>query len=195
MRYETCRDFSAPLQAGDKLEIKIGEITTGTFAVSELPANDAVMLLVVHRHDSLSTAMAFESHVFAATEGPQVAIIDTYKGSARGKPMIKDLGKMPRSEELRYDSVVAISPGKYQVELTGQDGSSAKARELVAVGHENYVLLRTGVETKNGKSFGEDILVFPHSDARLLETKTHSGAPALSALLPLLLAIRAAVNH
>ncbi|CAK0887299.1 unnamed protein product [Prorocentrum cordatum] len=147
MRYETCRDFDPPLKAGDKLEVKVGEITTGTFAVSDLPANDAVMLLVVQRHDSLSTAVAFESHVFAASEGPQVAIIDTYKGTGHAKTLIKDVGKQPRSEELRYNSVVAVSPGRYQWRLpASEDGASLRSGELVALDRESYVLLRTGVE-------------------------------------------------
>jgi len=195
MRYETCRDFDPPLKAGDKLEVKVGEITTGTFAVSDLPANDAVMLLVVQRHDSLSTAVAFESHVFAASEGPQVAIIDTYKGTGHAKTLIKDVGKQPRSEELRYNSVVAVSPGRYQVELAGQDGASLRSGELVALDRESYVLLRTGVEAVSGKSYPEDLVVFPRSDARLLQQHAaHSRAAAprvpavVAALAPLLVA-------
>jgi len=191
MSYETCRDFSAPLKAGDKLEVKIGEITTGTFAVSDLPANDAVMLLVVHRHDTLSTAVAFESHVFAATDGPQVAIIDTYKGPGHSKTLIMDVGKHPRSEELRYNSVVAVSPGRYQVELAGQDGTPLRSGELVALGRESYVLLRTGVEAVSGKSYPEELVVFPHSDAKLLEqhaARSHAAAPKVQAVLAALAA-------
>merc|ERR1719237_1038640 len=90
MRYESCRGFDVPLKVGDKLEFRIGEATTGTFAVSELPDSDAVLLLVVHRHDPLSTAVSFESHVFSNMESPQVAIIDAYKGSAKGRAVISD---------------------------------------------------------------------------------------------------------
>lgn len=170
--YKACHDFAAPLKAGDKLEIKVGEVTTGTFAVSELPASDAVLLLVVQRHDALSTAVSFESHIFANREGPQVAIIDTYKGSARAKPVIRELGKNPRSEELRYDSVVALNSGNYQVELAGPAGAPLKTSELVALNHESYVLLRTGIEAKTGQSYPEDLVVFPRSTAKVL---LHSG--------------------
>merc|ERR1719240_1143083 len=65
MPYKTCQVFSTPLKAGDKLEFKVGDASAGTFSVSDLPNNDAVLMLVIHRHDTLSTAVSFESHVFA----------------------------------------------------------------------------------------------------------------------------------
>ncbi|CAK0807100.1 unnamed protein product [Prorocentrum cordatum] len=147
MPYETCRDFSVPLKVGDKLEFKIGEATTGTFAVSELPASDSVLLLVVARHDPLSTAVSFESHVFSNMESPQVAIIDAYEGSAKGKAVISDAqvkgGPPARREELRYSSVVSVLAGEYTVELDGAKGPETASKSLVALPHENYVLLRT----------------------------------------------------
>merc|ERR1719201_2394272 len=107
MHYKTCKDFLSPLKAGDKLEFKIGDASAGTFSVSDLPNNDAVLLLIIHRHDVVSTAVSFESHVFANLMNAQVAIIDTYKGSQRSSPRIKDsadASSMSRSEELRYSS-------------------------------------------------------------------------------------------
>merc|ERR1719321_261573 len=65
MPYKTCRDFATPLKAGDKIEFRVGDANAGTFSVSDLPANDATLLLIIHRHDTLSTAVSFESHVFA----------------------------------------------------------------------------------------------------------------------------------
>merc|ERR1719478_789160 len=79
MAYKSCKDFLAPLKAGDKLEFKIGDASAGTFSVSDLPNNDAVLLLIIHRHDQVSTAVSFESHVFANLLNAQVAVIDTYK--------------------------------------------------------------------------------------------------------------------
>mmetsp|Transcript_19903 Transcript_19903/g.52239 ORF Transcript_19903/g.52239 Transcript_19903/m.52239 type:complete len:278 (+) Transcript_19903:88-921(+) len=198
MRFETCRDFSASLQVGDKLEFKIGDTTTGTFAVSDLPSSDAVLLLVVHRHDQLSTAVSFESHVFSDMESSQVAVIDTYRGSAKGKPVITDTppaavkGHSPtaaRREELRYSSVVAVSPGQYQVELDGPDGSRNASKPLVALPHESYVLLRTGIEAESGQSYPEDLVVFPMSEAKVV----HSGAAAAqeASAIALLVAVAA----
>merc|ERR1719446_1833920 len=53
MPYKKCEDFLAPMKAGDKLEFKIGDASAGTFAVADLPNNDAVLLLVIHRHDTV----------------------------------------------------------------------------------------------------------------------------------------------
>merc|ERR1712032_819666 len=108
MPYKSCRDFLSPLKAGDKLEFKVGDASAGTFAVSDLPNNDAVLLLVIHRHDTVSTAVSYESHVFANLMNAQVAILDTFKGAARGVPRIVDIGTKNStvSEELRYNSVV-----------------------------------------------------------------------------------------
>merc|ERR1719441_19974 len=111
MPYKTCREFQSPLKAGDKIEFKVGDAMAGTFSVSDLPENDAVLLLVIHRHDTISTAVSFESHVFANLLNAQVAIIDTYKGAAKAAPKIQDVSAQKgREEELRFDSVVAVNP-------------------------------------------------------------------------------------
>jgi len=175
MPYKQCKDFLSPLKAGDKLEFKVGEASAGVFSVSDLPNNDAVLMLVIHRHDTLSTAVSFESHVFANLLNAQVAIIDTYKGSAKGMPRIMDAegqSKASRSEELRYDSVVAVNPGVYQVVLAGKDGETKAKSELVALNRESYVVMRTGVEAQQGPSYPQELVVYPHSDIGAL----HSGA-------------------
>merc|ERR1719415_472826 len=102
MDYKTCRDFLTPMKAGDKFKFMVGNANAGTFAISDLPNNDAVLFLVIYRHDRLSTAVSFESHVFANLLNAQVAVIDTYKGSARSSAKIMDVegtGKNARSEE------------------------------------------------------------------------------------------------
>jgi len=193
MPYKACRDFMAPLHSGDKLEFKVGDMSTGTFSVADLPSNDAVLLLVVHRHDTLSTAVSFESHVFANLESAQVAVIDTYKGVAKATTRIMDAkpakdAKAPtasRSEELRFDSVVAVNPGVYQVMLADKDGKEEAKSELVALAHESYVVLRTGVEAQQGQSFTQELVVFPKSDKASL----HSFAGRFEAPLALLVAL------
>jgi len=175
MNYKSCKDFLAPMKAGDKLEFKIGDASAGTFSVSDLPNNDAVLLLIIHRHDQVSTAVSFESHVFANLLNAQVAVIDTYKGSMRASPRIQDRAdatKNSRSEELRYSSIVAVNPGVYEVELDGDDGKVKAKRELVALNRESYVVLRTGVESKTGPSFPQELVIYPNSDPAAL----HSGA-------------------
>jgi len=187
MHYKTCKDFVAPLRSGDKLEFKVGDSSAGTFSVSDLPSNDATLLLVISRHDTLSTAVSFESHVFANLNNAQVAIIDTYKGAEKASPTIMDVaakGKTSRSEELRYDSVVAINPGMYNVHLMGADGKDKAQSQLVALNHESYVVIRTGVAAQQGPAYPQELLIYPNSDASLL-----GAAPAFAKISAALFAL------
>merc|ERR1719188_484670 len=173
MPYKSCRDFVSPLKSGDKLEFKVGDANAGSFSVSDLPNNDATLLLVIHRHDSVSTAVSFESHVFANLLNSQIAVIDTYKGSAKAAPRILDSKKsgikgVARSEELRYDSVVAVNPGVYEVDLADEKGATKAKSELVALNRESYVVLRTGVESDQGQSYPEELVIYPQSDMNAL---------------------------
>lgn len=165
MPYKACEDFASQLKAGDKLEFRVGDSTAGTFSVSDLPNNDAILLLLIHRHDTLSTAVSFESHVFANLLNAQVAVLDTYKGAEKASMKIRDAGKAKstRSEELRYDSVVAVNPGEYEVALVGSDGATKATTSLVALNRESYVVMRTGVESQQGQSYPQEVVVFPQS--------------------------------
>lgn len=191
MPYKECRDFNSPLKSGDKLEFRVGDATAGTFAVSELPNNDAVLLLVIHRHDTVSTAVSFESHVFSTLDNAQVAILDTYKGKEKSMPRIVDApkqgdenqNKTARSEELRFDSVVAVNPGAYEVELVDQDGLMKAKSSLVTLSKESYVVIRTGVEASEGPSFPQDLIVYPQSDISLLRSGAASMGSSLAFLL------------
>jgi len=188
MHYRSCKDFMSHLQSGDKLEFKVGDASAGTFSVSDLPANDAILLLVIHRHDTLSTAVSFESHVYANLQNAQVAIIDTYKGAASGTPKIMDVaekGKTSRTEELRYDSVVAINPGMYEVDLVDSNGKVSAKSELVALNHESYVVIRTGVEAQQGPAYPQELLIFPKSDKAALHGSANAFAKASMTLLAL----------
>merc|ERR1719393_287611 len=92
-------------------------------------------------------------------------------------PRIKDRAdatKNSRSEDLRYSSIVAVNPGVYEVELDGADGKVKATRELVALNRESYVVLRTGVESKTGPSFPQELVIYPNSDPAALR----SGAAA-----------------
>merc|ERR1719277_1102695 len=191
MKYNTCKDFVSMLKSGDKLDFKLGETTTGSFSVADLPSNDAVLLLIVQRHDAHSTAVAFESHVFANLPNAQVAVIDAFKGTRKGMPRIKDAKankKASRAEDLRYDSVVAISPGLYDVVLTGANNTEDVRSSLVALDHESYVVLRTGTDDKSGM-YAENLVVFPASDAKALPSAAYSTAMPGFALLVAVLAV------
>jgi len=197
MAYKSCRDFAAPLKSGDTLEFRLGDKSKGTFSVADLPNSDGVLLLVIHRHDSLSSAADFESHVFAALDSAQVVVIDTYKGKAVAVAKITDRSaKVPtdpkavapvRSEELRYDSVVAVNPGEYQVELVGASGKQESRATLVALSHGSYVVLRVGVERPSGGSWPSQLVVFPNPKPQAL----HSSAAPHVASAVLLAALAA----
>jgi len=191
LEYKMCGDFASQLFAGDKLKFMVGDANAGTFTISDLPNNDAVLLLVIHRHDTLSNAVAFKSHVFANLLNAQVAIIDTYKGRARSLPEITDGSK--KEEKLRYNSVVAVNPGEYKVSLVDSHKKQQVVENLVALNRESYVVIRVGVEAQSGPEYPQDVIVYPMSDPKLLHSASHhTSLPA--ALLVVLLAVLALRN-
>lgn len=184
MPYKKCGDLSPNLKPGDKIEFKVGDASAGTFSVSDLPNNDATLLLVIYRHDTLSTAVAFESHVFANLLNAQIAVIDSYKGPAKATPRIQDQkdSQLARSEELRYDSVVAVNQGAYEVVLMGGDGEIKAKKNLIALNRESYVIMRCGVDAQQGKTYPQDLIIFPESDPKVLTGKAAARSPVWLAL-------------
>lgn len=187
LAYKDCKDFAMDLVPGDKLLFKVGSANAGTFSVSDLPNNDAVLLLIVYRHDTLSTAVSFESHVYANLLNAQVAVVDTYKGTDKALLKINDHedAKTSRSEELRFDSVVAVNPGKYDAVLVSPEGETLATMPFVALNRESYVILRTGVKAQQGTSYEQSLVVFPQSDAGLLGGAAASSLAALIAVFVL----------
>jgi len=180
LQYKMCGDFDSPLIAGDKLKFNIGDSSAGTFTISDMPNNDATLLLIIHRHDSVSTAVSFQSHVFANLENAQVAVLDTYKGSALGSAEIKD-GKT--EEQLRYNSVVALSPGEYKVGL-----NKKIVENLVALGKESYVIMRVGAEAERGQQYPQELVVYPMSNSALLHSASlRTSIPQMATLVLALL--------
>lgn len=174
MEYKFCGDFATPLGVGDKLKFKVGDASAGTFTISDLPNNDAVLLIVIQRHDTLSNAVSFQSHVFANLLNAQIAVIDTYKhdGKSNGHAEISD-GKH-RQEKLKFNSVVAVNPGEYTVSLI--DGKKNEGdSSLVALNRESYVVIRTGVAARQGPSYPEELIIYPSSDPALLHSSALAG--------------------
>jgi len=192
--YKSCHEITSPVQAGDKLQFKIGGVGAGSFAVSELPGNDAVLVLIIYRHDTTSSAVAFESHVFANLINAQIAVLDTYRGSKKASSLrVQDAlnATTSRSEELRFDSVVSVNQGMYEVVLQGEDGEVAAKEELVALNRESYVVVRCGVEEEDGQGYPQELIIFPNSDAKVLmgAARPRCGGPQLSAWLAAALAL------
>jgi len=187
MPYKSCGEFHPDLKAGDKLDFKVRDSSAGSFSVSELPQNDAVLVLVIYRHDTLSTAVSFESHVFANLLNAQVAVLDAFKGKSEAIPRIQDIkqqqeGEEHRSEELRFDSVVAVNQGLYEVVLQNMAGEKKARHQLVALNRESYLVVRCGVQAQQGQAYPEELMVFPESDPRAL------GGAAKTSLLAAVLA-------
>lgn len=193
LEYKSCGEYNRQLNAGDKVDFQIEESNVGTFTISELPAENAVMLMVIYRHDTLSTAVAFESHVFAELPNAQIAVIDAYKGSESSDIRIDDAhvskknkeDAVSRAELLRYSSVVAVNKGLYSVQLHDRKSPEkiVAKKELVALPKESYLVARVGVQAQEGKSYPQDIIVFPRSDKADLGAAVHAHGAARFALI------------
>lgn len=179
MPYKTCRDFNVKLKVGDRIDFKIGSVSAGTFAIQELPQNDAVLLLIIHRHDTATTTAAFASHVFSNVQTAQITTIDTYKGASTAVMKIEDPkhAESTRSEQLKFDSVVALNPGEYRIVME-QEGKPKASSTLMANQGEAYVVLRVGLDAQEGHKYPPELVVFPKAGT--------AGASMLSVLLPLL---------
>lgn len=162
LAYKGCREWGLDLRRGDSLEFLQSSSHLASFSVSSVPQWDTLLLLVIHRRKSSSRA-AFSSHVFAKTNTAQVAVLDMYQGPSKAYLTIQD-DKLEEnnlkerkvsalSEELAYDSVVALNGGKYTCKLVG--GVKPQKVVLTAEKGESYVAMRVG----EGKE--EEIMVFP----------------------------------
>lgn len=167
LKYKSCRDFLLMLKVGDKIQFKLDGNNAGIFVVQALPADDAVLMLVIQRHDTVSTAVSFQSHIFSASANAQVAVIDAYKGGARSTASISDKrkdGHVTKSQMLRYSSLVALGQGTYGVDLVSNDGRTLQTSDMVALDRESYVILRTGIDPEDGEPYPQELVVYPHSE-------------------------------
>lgn len=166
--YKSCHDYSLPLRNGDQLQFRAGDVSIGTFSVRGLPEDPRNQLLLIpHRRDASSAAVTFDSHIYRGAGGSQVAVIDTYSGPEQSTLMIEE---PTRQEELRFNSVVAVTPGSYKFALSPAsqqdtvDASrmpAAAGVELSTRADENYVVLRVGMGAGKGEAFPEELVVFP----------------------------------
>lgn len=169
MAYKTCREFEEKIEAGDKIDFRFQEASAGTFVVGDLPNTDAVLMLVVYRHNSKSTAVAFESHVFANLMNAQIAVLDTYKSKDskskefKSEIKIQDLedATTSRSESLPLNSVVALNAGKYEIVLAGSDGATKSHTNLTVENRQSCVVIRCGVEPEQGRAYAQELMVYP----------------------------------
>lgn len=170
LAYKECQDHQLPLQEGDQIQFKADTSDVGTFAVAGLPRSPVTLLLIVSNKRGHGSTAAFKSHAFAdgADGTAQVAVVDTYNNEPganitertvliRDEPK-KGSDEAPRSgEELPLNSVVAVSPGDYRVELASTEGTPVSFSALNAKEHVSYVVMRVGGD--NGTP--EEVVVYP----------------------------------
>lgn len=194
MEYKECDDFvNLNLEPGDQLrfktEVDYHQHSAGIFEIADLPHYSSTLLLVISRHDKISNAVQFESHVFRNSENAQVAVVDTFKGANKARIQIMDaggeVGTHGGPEPLPFGSVHRINTGLYEIAMDESYGRHDNiVKKLVALPMHNYVVLRMGIEddpeAEDGpqegpnpipgdKSYPEQLIVFPLSDASRLK--------------------------
>mmetsp|Transcript_57624 Transcript_57624/g.134182 ORF Transcript_57624/g.134182 Transcript_57624/m.134182 type:complete len:296 (-) Transcript_57624:210-1097(-) len=161
LAYKDCADHRLPLHEGDQLEFRVGNLSVGIFRARGLPPTEASLLLVPHRRHPSSNSAAFQSTAFADLGSSQLVVIDVYRGKGTGK---LKLGKLVdnaksestqeaqsspsvQSEPLKFNSIVPVRPGNYQLMLENPSNKSMKDVTLhVSDARAKFVLMRTGNE-------------------------------------------------
>lgn len=170
LAYRQCGELWLPIVAGDELRFQIGP-SEGSISVPEMPSTDSVLQLVLYKHQTFRDTIAFESHVFTKLVNAQAVVLDVYSGQAEAEARIQDLNNASsaRSEELEFGTVVELSAGMYEVVLQGKDGTLQAREPLVVLSKESYAVVRVGAEASpDGLGWPQELIVFPHSDARAL---------------------------
>lgn len=170
LAYKQCKEFTFPLVEGDQLDFKSAGLDIGTFYATGLPTTAASLLLVPHRRNPHAVGMRFESHAFAVTQIPQIAVVNAYsdKENAGSVKIAESLveGQTTDSmveEDLKFASVVAVNPGKYGVSLSGVDKASLP---LSVKGVGTYVVIKVGMEGDEKGNFPQELMVFPSGATR-----------------------------
>lgn len=190
MEFKECRKFEISIKKGDTLEFKsANKSLSGVFTVWEVPECDAVLVLVPHKRKGAEDEVSFLSHAFCPTKNAQVAVIDAYNGKP-AEMSIADLNtKEQASEKMSVDTVLAVAPGSYGINIKlGEDKKNIK---FEAKASESYVVLHTGWDGDTKKNtvpqdlvlFPSDAAAWPESKPSKQDTKEKSGASSMSASL------------
>lgn len=177
LAYKQCKDFTVPLEEGDQIDFKAGALDVGTFYATGLPKSSGSLLLIPNRRSPQAVGVSFQSHAFVEMHSPQIAVIDAYHGNIKNQAEVKiiqnaaptsgDKAEQARvEEELNFNSVVAVNPGKYEISLTGTGGDQATTVPLNAADSAKYVVMRLGNDDAKSGSYPEELIVFPNSAAR-----------------------------
>lgn len=170
--YKRCADVEeVELSVDSILEFRIGsEMQIGTFLVNDLPAVGSLLQLAIKRRDTWSTAADFSSHIFSASAGPQIALVDAYLGGSKSFLEVWDAEKSPlslekglkRHQEVHFGSVIEVAPGDYDWLLKASSGYEKAVVKFKATGTNRYTVLRVGADAIGGQSFPEELVVWPN---------------------------------
>lgn len=205
LHFRDCRYLPGRLRAHDKLDMSLrGQEVHGSFEVGDLPASDAVLLLVLGRHAS-SPLLSFKSFAFpvgADSKDAQLAVIDSFGGNSSAPHLRMEdhmTGKeeqtvSKRVEQLSFNRVYAVEEGTYDASVADRHRTGDAAAELSLenstkkvlklAGQRLYVLLRTG----DGGHFPEALALFPEGP----RSGARRGLLGLSVALLAVLAVGAA---
>lgn len=174
--YSECRLFHLPMKGGDRFEFFSGNLSVGTFYATSAPSTPSSLLLIARRRQPDSRAVAFDSHAFANLDVAQLAVVDAYRGDEAGHLRIMDRAKrgVQRSEDLTFNTVMTLNPGRYQVALLDAQEQLISSSPLDAKGKAKFVVLRIGnSELANAsKVYPQSLMVFAeHDEADLAQHK------------------------
>uniref|UniRef100_A0A0G4HB13 DUF4397 domain-containing protein n=1 Tax=Chromera velia CCMP2878 TaxID=1169474 RepID=A0A0G4HB13_9ALVE len=178
LMYRNCTLYSTSLKDGDKIDVQLGSELKGTYQVTMVPSAKTVMALAIVRASTADAKIDFKSHVFAGDiESTQLATVDAYVGKGSDSALfVEDPHSYPedkrRQEALKFDSVAAVTPGKYVIALRQKAADDAKASsgeplsmaEFEPAAGKMYVVFRTGAGLESGDpgmSADPEVLVFP----------------------------------
>eukprot|EP00928_Gymnodinium_smaydae_P078256 TRINITY_DN6202_c0_g1_i1.p1 TRINITY_DN6202_c0_g1~~TRINITY_DN6202_c0_g1_i1.p1 ORF type:complete len:313 (+),score=73.60 TRINITY_DN6202_c0_g1_i1:46-939(+) len=192
--FRECRYVDTRVQSQDKLDMSLAELEVeGTFEVGELPASDAVLLLVLKKRQG-SSMVSFQSFAFPPGRGhseAQVALIDAFQNHAATAPHLKmadhvagkeKKASLKRVEELSFNRVYAVAQGLYDATIMDKSGTNASevaathTRVMRLSPNQNYVILRVGDEELGS---AEEIVVYPETDIRSAGLRAAASAIAM----------------
>lgn len=185
IKFRECRNIDSPVQSRDKLDLLLPLLELhGTFEIGDLPATDAVLLLILEKREN-SSLVQFRSFAFPTTTDSnysQLAVIDTLQEADPKKKkenedmymqimfrledhatgqVVQNVSK--RVEQLVFNRVYSVEAGTYDASVFKRRWcSTCKPKQFSNMvvhlqKNQNYVVLRTGDEAH----FGETLVVYP----------------------------------
>uniref|UniRef100_A0A7S4RRV2 Uncharacterized protein n=1 Tax=Alexandrium monilatum TaxID=311494 RepID=A0A7S4RRV2_9DINO len=185
--YKHCADFSRVEGLGDGSVLSFrlsGGLPIGAFRVDGLPSQGTLLQIVAFRYDTSSTAAGFSSHVFGEGSGPEVALVDAYRGSASSGLAMRSTAS--RWQDLRFGRAVGLKPGWYEWALTGDHTRSFHGGEVVGFrmsSRGRYTAMRVGVDASNGPRYQEELVLFPTSWITVYSQADRAAGGPMTALL------------